>query len=131
MQRQWPCLLKSRSRSDGAVDDAQPDLAAVQLNRGLCLIQLSRAESEVSAELGLNYAQQAQFAFLAAKRYAPSIERPGIRLESTATWVTELQVRIAEEAEEQNEMEAQMEAVAGFVHAGLARGAAGLASASG
>jgi Mg-chelatase subunit ChlD len=85
------------------------DLAAVQLNRGLCLIQLSRAESEVSAELGLNYAQQAQFAFLAAKRYAPSIERSGIRLESTATWVTELQVRIAEEAEEQNEMEAQME----------------------
>jgi Ca-activated chloride channel family protein len=85
------------------------DLAAVQLNRGLCLMEMSRAESEVSAELGLNYAQQAQFAFLAAKRYAPNIERSGIRLESTATWVTELQVRIAEEAEEQDEMEAQMQ----------------------
>lgn len=85
------------------------DLAAVQLNRGLCLMEMSRAESEVSAELGLNYAQQAQFAFLAAKRYVPNLERSGMRLESTSTWVSELQVRIAEEAEEQDAMEAQMQ----------------------
>ena len=85
------------------------ELAAVQLNRGLCLLQLSRAESDASAELGLNYAQQAQLAFLAAKRYVPNDDRSGIRLESTSTWVTELQVRIAEEAEEQDEMDAQIE----------------------
>jgi uncharacterized protein YegL len=85
------------------------DLAAVQLNRGLCLLELSRAESEASADLGLSYAQQAQLAFLAAKRYTPEMKRSGIRLESTSTWVSELRVRIAEEAEEQNEMEAQME----------------------
>lgn len=85
------------------------DLAAVQLNRGLCLMKLSQAESEASAALGLSYAQQAQLAFLAAKRYAPQMERSGVRLESTSSWVAELQVRIAEEEEEQNEMEAQME----------------------
>ena len=85
------------------------DLAAVQLNRGLCLLELSRAESEASAELGLSYAQQAQLAFLAAKRYTPQMERSGLRLESTSTWVAELQVRIAEEAEAQDEMQAQME----------------------
>ena len=85
------------------------DLAAVQLNRGLCLMELSRSESEASAELGLSYAQQAQLAFLAAKRYTPQMERSGIRLESTSVWVAELQVRIAEEAEEQDEMQAQME----------------------
>ena len=85
------------------------DLAAVQLNRGLCLMALSRAESEASAELGLSYAQQAQLAFLAAKRYVPEMDRSGMRLESTSTWVAELQVRIAEEAEEQDAMQAQME----------------------
>jgi Ca-activated chloride channel family protein len=83
-------------------------LAAVQFNRGLCLMELSRAESAVSAELGLSYAQQAQLAFLAAKRYLPKMERSGMRLESTASWVSELQVQIAEEAEESNEMEAQL-----------------------
>jgi Ca-activated chloride channel family protein len=83
-------------------------LAAVQFNRGLCLMELSRAESAVSAELGLSYAQQAQLAFLAAKRYLPNMERSGMRLESTASWVSELQVQIAEEAEESNEMEAQL-----------------------
>ncbi|CAA6689846.1 MULTISPECIES: VWA domain-containing protein [unclassified Lentimonas] len=85
------------------------DLAAAQLNRGLCLMELSRAESEASAQAGLSYAQQAQLAFLAAKRYEPEMDRSGIRLESTSTWVAQLQVRIAEEAEEQNEMQAQME----------------------
>ena len=85
------------------------ELAAVQLNRGLCLLQLSRAESDSSSELGLNYAQQAQLAFLAAKRYVPKFARAGVRLESTAIWVSELQLRIAAEAEETNAMEAQME----------------------
>jgi len=85
------------------------DLAALQLNRGLCLLQLSRQESNASAELGLNYARQAQLAFLAAKRYVPNFDRAGIRLESTATWVSELQRRIVAEAEETNAMEAQLE----------------------
>jgi len=85
------------------------DLAAVQLNRGLCLIQISRAESEVSAELGLSYAQQAQLALLAAKRYTPDARRSGIRLESCSNWVAELQVRIAETAKQQDEMAQQLE----------------------
>ena len=85
------------------------DLAAVQLNRGLCLMALSRGESEASAALGLSYAQQAQLAFLAAKRYVPEMNRSGMRLESASNWVAELQVRIAEESEQQNEMQQQME----------------------
>lgn len=85
------------------------DLAAVQLNRGLCLMELSRADSEASADLSLSYAQQAQLAFLAAKRYTPQMQRSGIRLESTSIWVSELQARIDEEAEEQDEMQAKME----------------------
>ena len=92
-------------------------LAAVQFNRGLCLMELSRAESEVSAELGLSYAQQAQLAFLAAKRYLPNMERSGIRLESTTNWVTELQFQIAEEAEESNEMEAQLGQLLEYIQA--------------
>ncbi|MDG1301592.1 MAG: VWA domain-containing protein [Opitutae bacterium] len=96
------------------------DLAAVQLNRGLCLMELSRAESEASAELGLGYAQQAQLAFLAAKRYTPQMDRSGIRLESTTAWVSELQVRIAAEAQEQDEMQAQMEQLVELLQALLA-----------
>ncbi|MFQ3271442.1 MAG: Ca-activated chloride channel family protein, partial [Lentimonas sp.] len=96
------------------------DLAAVQLNRGLCLMQLSRSESEASAELGLSYARQAQLAFLAAKRYVPEMDRSGIRLETTSTWVAQLQVQIAEEAEEQNEMQAQMEQLVELLEALLA-----------
>ncbi|KRP36604.1 MAG: hypothetical protein ABS34_06620 [Opitutaceae bacterium BACL24 MAG-120322-bin51] len=93
------------------------DLAAVQLNRGLCLMQLSRAESDASAEIGLSYAQQAQLALLAAKRYVPNFERSGIRLESTTRWVAELQVRIAAEAEDTNAMEAQLEQLVEWLQA--------------
>jgi hypothetical protein len=85
------------------------DLAAVQFNRGLCLFQLSLAESEASAEIGLRYAQQAQLAFLAAKRYAPQMKRSGIRLESISTWVADLQARITEEAAEQYDMHVSLQ----------------------
>lgn len=102
-------LFSEVTRSGDSASMTPSDLAAVQLNRGLCLMELSRAESDASAELGLSYAQQAQLAFLAAKRYTPEMDRSGIRLETTSTWVSELLVRIAEEAEEQDEMEAQME----------------------
>jgi hypothetical protein len=88
---------------------AAAELGAVQLNRGLCLMALSKAESEASASLGLSYARQAQLAFLAAKRTVPDMARSGMRLESTSTWVAELQLQIAQEAEEQEAMEAEME----------------------
>lgn len=110
-------LFTEVARSGGSASMSLSDLSAVQLNRGLCLMELSRAESEASAELGLSYAQQAQLAFLAAKRYTPEMDRSGIRLETTSTWVNELQVRIAEEEAEQDEMEAQMEQLVEWLQA--------------
>lgn len=85
------------------------ELAAVQLNRGLCLVELSKAESDTSASLALSYAQQAQSAFLAAKRYAPQLVRSGMRLESTAVWVASLQGKIEEDAEAKDALQASME----------------------
>lgn len=84
---------------------AAVDLAAIEFNRGLCFLALSKAESEGSPQLGLSHAQQAQLAFLAAKRYAPDLVRSGIRLESTAEWVNQLQLRIAAEDEAQEELQ--------------------------
>ena len=81
------------------------DLAAIEFNRGLCFLALSKAESEVSPQLGLSHAQQAQLAFFAAKRYAPDLERSGIRLESTAEWVNQLQLRIAAEDQAQEDLQ--------------------------
>ena len=88
---------------------AAAELAAVQLNRGLCLVELSKAESGTSASLALSYAQQAQSAFLAAKRYAPQLARSGMRLESVAVWVTSLQGQIEEDAEAKDALQATME----------------------
>lgn len=85
------------------------ELAAVQLNRGLCFLELSRAQGEELPNLGMSYAREAQFAFLAAKRYAPTMERAGLRLESTAAWVAELQLRIDEATAAQEAIEAQMQ----------------------
>ena len=85
------------------------NLAVVELNRGLCLMALSRAESESSALIGLDYAQQAQLAFLAAKRYAPEMHRSGMRLESAARWLAALQSQIDAAAEEQDELQQQMQ----------------------
>lgn len=87
----------------------QNGLAAMELNRGLCFIALSESEGEAEPKIGLSYAQQAQDAFLAAKRYAPNMQRSGIRLESTATWITELQIRIEEAEKQENEMEEQIQ----------------------
>jgi Ca-activated chloride channel homolog len=95
------------------------DLAAMQLNRGLCLMALSEAESEASAEMGLSYAQQAQLAFLAAKRYAPQLKRSGLRLESTATWLAQLQQRIEAEAESKEKLEAEMQNLVELLQAHL------------
>jgi hypothetical protein len=85
------------------------ELAALQLNRGLCLVELSKAESDTSASLALSYAQQAQSAFLAAKRYAPQLARSGIRLESTAVWVASLRAQIEEDEQVKDAQQATIE----------------------
>jgi Ca-activated chloride channel family protein len=85
------------------------ELAALQLNRGLCLVELSKAESGTSASLALSYAQQAQSAFLAAKRYAPQLARSGMRVESTAAWVASLRAQIAEDEQVKDAQQATIE----------------------
>ena len=87
------------------------DLAALQVNRGLCLVELSKAQSAENPAIALSYAQAAQMAFLSAKRYAPDLQRAGIRLETTAEYVGELKQLIQEQQDAQDEMNAEMEAL--------------------
>ncbi|MEM6601300.1 MAG: VWA domain-containing protein [Verrucomicrobiota bacterium] len=70
------------------------ELAVVQINRGLCLIQLSQARAYENPELALGLAQEAQLAFLSAKRYDPSMQRAGLRVESTSTLINQLVNRL-------------------------------------
>jgi hypothetical protein len=102
-------LFAGVAKSGATTSLTTDDLAVVQLNRGLCLMALSKVQSETSSQSGLSYAQQAQLAFLAAKRYAPQMQRSGVQLESTAVWVAELQLLIDAEADEQEAQEAQMQ----------------------
>ena len=96
---QAEALFAELGLSAGPSTAVAAELAVVQFNRGLCLLALSKAERAHSAPSALNYAQQAQAAFLAAKRYAPNLRRSGLRLESTAVWLAELQAQIADEAD--------------------------------
>ena len=87
------------------------DLAALQYNRGLCLAELSKAQAELSAVIALGYAQQAQAAFLSAKRYAPTMSRAGVSLESAAEWLLVLQRKIEQQEQADRELNAQMAAL--------------------
>lgn len=97
--------------SSGAQSATPGDLAAVQVNLGLCLLQLADAEAEQSPEMALGYAMRAQQAFLSAKRYAPELQRAGIRLQYTSTVVSDLRLRIAEQEKQDQELNEEMQAL--------------------
>ena len=71
------------------------DLAAVQINRGLALLQIANMSAETAPQAALDSARMAQQAFLAAKRYAPESLRAGSRIESTAEWISHLKQEVA------------------------------------
>ncbi|MEO0510772.1 MAG: VWA domain-containing protein [Verrucomicrobiota bacterium] len=87
------------------------DLAVVQFNRGLCLLELAKAQEGENPGIALTYAENAQLAFLTAKRYTPKMQRAGIRLESTAGYMVELQSAIDADRQVQDELNAEMEAL--------------------
>ena len=87
------------------------DLAAVQLNRGLCLLQMAQAQGEQNPSVALAHAQDAQRAFLSAKRYDPNLQRAGIRLESTAIYMGSLQALIEAEQEAEDALNAEMQSL--------------------
>jgi hypothetical protein len=86
-------------------------IAALRFNQGLCLMKLSEAESSASAISGLNYARQAQEAFLVASRASPQLQRSANRLEAVNLWMAQLQQQIDEEAKEDNALEAELQAI--------------------
>ena len=85
------------------------DLAAVELNRGLCLLKLSGAQDSPSAALA--YAEMARLAFLSAKRCAPGLQRAGIRIETTTALVSDLEAQVAKQKQQEDELNAQIAAL--------------------
>ena len=85
------------------------ELAAVEFNRGLCLIRLS--EGEDSPRAALTYAEMARLAFLSAKRCAPGLQRAGIRIETTTALVSDLEAQVAKQKQEEDELNEQIEAL--------------------
>ncbi len=83
-------------------------LAAVQFNRGLCLIQLAEAEA-AHPSLALSYARNAQLAFLISKRCLPELQRAGIRLELTSSMITEIELKIAQQRLLEDEINQQIQ----------------------
>jgi hypothetical protein len=86
-------------------------LASIQFNRGLCQIQLAQTSAETNPQMALSYAQNAELHFLSAKRYRSALDRAGIRLETTAQLIFELQAKIDAQEQDDAELEAQMEAL--------------------
>ncbi len=86
-------------------------LAVLQFNQGLCLAKLSQSAVEQSPMGALSYAQQAQQAFLAAKRYNPELQRAGIQLQVTADRIGELRAIIDAQGAEDAELAEQMQAL--------------------
>ncbi len=93
-------------------------MATLRLNQGLSLMALSKAQDEAVA--GLGFAQQAQIAFLAARRASSQMQRASIRLEATDLWMAELQQRIDAEAEANDALEAELQALVERLQALLA-----------
>ncbi|MGJ8638796.1 MAG: vWA domain-containing protein [Opitutaceae bacterium] len=89
---------------------ANPEqLGAIQFNRGLALI--GQASQQDSLQLSLGFVQQAQLAFLAAKRSDPTLQRAGVRLQLTANQISDLELQIAEMEAESDLMNKEMEAL--------------------
>ncbi len=83
-----------------AAQTASPgELAAVQFNRGLCLIREAESLPEESAAEALAQAREARDAFLAAKRGAPDLQRAGARLQMTAALIGQLKISVAKQEE--------------------------------
>lgn len=102
--------LFAELHQNASITTASPQqLAAVQFNRGLALIGQSKAQG--TPQLALNYAQQAQLAFLAAKRSESNLERAGVRLQITANMVTTLEAQIAEMEAKNDQINQEMQAL--------------------
>ncbi|MEM9026318.1 MAG: VWA domain-containing protein [Verrucomicrobiota bacterium] len=86
-------------------------LAAIQLNRGLALMRLSQTEAEMSPRLAMEIAENAQQAFLSAKRHSPNSMRAGRKLQSTFTWIQELVTKIELREQEEDALEAEIEKI--------------------
>ncbi len=97
---------------DASEASANPaDLAALQVNRGLCLVELAKVQAAQNPAVALSYAEAAQLAFLSAKRYAPDLDRAGLRLQSTAALLVELEEQIEEQREAEDELNEAMQAL--------------------
>lgn len=84
-------------------------LAAVQFNRGLCLIQLAESTTTTDLSLALNNAQNAQLAFLTSKRCSPELHRAGIRLELTSSMIMEIKLKIEEKRSLEDQINQQIQ----------------------
>ncbi|MGB0743912.1 MAG: VWA domain-containing protein, partial [Opitutales bacterium] len=92
--------------------NASPEtLGSIQFNRGLCQIQLAQASAEDNPQTALIYAQNAKLDFLSAKRYRSDLNRAGIRLQTTALLIGEIEAKIEAQEKRNAELQAQMEAL--------------------
>ncbi|MEM7673009.1 MAG: hypothetical protein AAF212_06675, partial [Verrucomicrobiota bacterium] len=86
-------------------------LATIQLNRGLALLKLSQAKADMSPRLAMEIAENAQQAFLSAKRYTPNFKRAGKRLQTTFAWIQDLVTKIELREQEEDALEAEIQKV--------------------
>ena len=98
-------LLSAIYQNAGEQNAKPAELAAVQMNRGLSYLKLSKADAEQSPETALIWAESAQQAFLSAKRYSPDSSRASIRLTGTSQWIETLKLELTEQAEKEAEIE--------------------------
>jgi hypothetical protein len=100
-------LLSELHRTASASVANAEQIAAIHFNRGLALIGQSTAQE--TPQIALGYAQDAQLAFLEAKRSSPGLERAGIRLQLTAQTVSELRIQIEAMEQENDEINEQLQ----------------------
>ncbi|MGJ8651680.1 MAG: VWA domain-containing protein [Opitutaceae bacterium] len=88
--------------------NATPEqLAAIQYNRGLTLLALSKTQE--TPQLALRFTEDAQLLFLQAKRNTPALDIAGQQIQHTSELAAELKIQI-EALEKQNEqLNEQME----------------------
>jgi hypothetical protein len=92
--------------------NAPPEiLGPIQFNRGLSLVKLAQTNIESNPQVALSYAQNAELAFLSAKRYCGDLERAGIHLESTTHLIDQIQSHIEEQAQANAELQEQLQAL--------------------
>ncbi|MGJ8635022.1 MAG: VWA domain-containing protein [Luteolibacter sp.] len=99
---QLDTLQKSSTATPG-------ELAAISLNRGLTLLKI--AEAQETPDASLNYAQQAQLAFLSAKLSSPEMNRAALRIQTSVELISSLEAQIAKQKKEDEELNAQIQAL--------------------